>query len=109
VLFLRDRAGFCNRLRQIFESHQLSAENMGEWLGLDAVSIECALAGEPTLSVIVAVVREFAVDPTWLLTGEYNAGTHRSAIDDPARAVSEVVRRTEPRTFDGGPDSHAAL
>jgi len=109
VLYLRDRAGFSARLKQIFESHQLSVESMAEWLCLDVQAIEAAMEGDPTLPVIVAVVREFAVDPTWLITGDYNASTLRSAIDDPVRAVSEVLRRTEPRAFDVGSDSQASL
>jgi hypothetical protein len=47
----------------------------------------------PTMDVIIAVVREYGVDPTWLFTGEYDAGTHRAALEAAAEEVPRVVRR----------------
>lgn len=32
------------------------------------------------IDVVAAFVQEFAIDPEWLLTGEYNATTHREAL-----------------------------
>jgi hypothetical protein len=32
------------------------------------------------LDVVAALVREFAVDPQWLLTGQYDSRTHRHAL-----------------------------
>lgn len=32
------------------------------------------------IDVVCAFVHEFAVDPDWLLTGDYNAATHREAL-----------------------------
>ena len=35
----------------------------------------------PTLDVLAAVVREYGVDPTWLVFGEYDAATHRVSLE----------------------------
>src|SRR5258708_12860701 len=54
----------------------------------------------PTFEVLKAVVRDYAVDPTWLVKGEYDADTHRRALEDDAtiaRVLSEpVVRASRP-------------
>ncbi len=50
----------------------------------------------PTFEVLKAVVRDYAVDPTWLVKGEYDADTHRRALEDDAtiaRVLSEAVVR----------------
>jgi hypothetical protein len=44
----------------------------------------------PTIEVIIAVIRRYGVDPTWLMTGEYDATRHRAAIGEdhtPSRSV----------------------
>jgi hypothetical protein len=38
----------------------------------------------PTLEVLDALVREYGVDPTWLMTGDYDAASHRRAIGEEA-------------------------
>ena len=49
----------------------------------------------PTIDVVAAVVRDYGVDPTWLLTGEYNSATHRSSLelktDELPAAINEVI------------------
>jgi len=52
------------------------------------------------IDVLAAFVREFAVDPFWLLIGQYDATTHREALllgEDQstagARSLREFVRR----------------
>src|ERR1700733_12503027 len=42
------------------------------------------LEPHPSIEVLVAVVREYGVDPTWLLTGVYDQLSHRRAMDEPA-------------------------
>jgi hypothetical protein len=51
------------------------------------------------IDVVAALVREFAVDPQWLLTGQYDSATHRQALllgeehtNDSCHAVREFVR-----------------
>jgi hypothetical protein len=47
----------------------------------------------PSAAVVLAVVRQYGVDPTWILTGEYNAVTHREALEHPA-SVERLLART---------------
>lgn len=51
------------------------------------------------IDVVAALVREFAVDPQWLLTGKYDPSTHRRALLlgedrglDGERAIRQYVR-----------------
>lgn len=51
------------------------------------------------IDVVAALVCEFAVDPQWLLTGQYDAATHRRALllgeehtNESGRALREFVR-----------------
>jgi hypothetical protein len=39
----------------------------------------------------VAVVRHYGVDPTWVVTGGYDAARHRAAIDDDDPPSSKVL------------------
>jgi hypothetical protein len=43
-----------------------------------------ARRGARILDVLAAVVREFGVDPHWLVTGVYDGHTHRLALTDSA-------------------------
>ena len=59
------------------------------------------------IDVVAAVVREFAVDPQWLLTGHYDSTAHRRALalgedrsDDGRRALSALVREQYQRLRD---------
>lgn len=38
-------------------------------------------APHPSVEVLLAVIRRLDVDPTWLLTGEYDSGTHWESIE----------------------------
>ena len=55
------------------------------------------LSPYPTMGVIAAVVREFGVDPSWLLTGEYNPAAHREALsakaDELPVKLTDIARR----------------
>jgi hypothetical protein len=57
---------------------------------IDAVSL---------IEVVAALVREFGVDPQWLLTGRYDPSVHHRALvlaedrsEDGARAIQHLVR-----------------
>lgn len=63
------------------------------------ISID-AIEPHPTLQVIMAVVREYGVDPTWLLTGEYDASSHRLAVDDEASFTRADLARLIERSRD---------
>jgi hypothetical protein len=93
-----DRVGIAERLRALVggPSSPFLAE-VAERLGLEELSLRMSIDEEsphPTLEVLAAVIREYGVDPTWLLTGIYDAATHRSAIESgtttPAR-IQELL------------------
>ena len=73
-------------------------------LRVDEESLRCTINGawpRPSLAVILAIVREFGVDPCWLLTGDYDLSTHRRVIElDRPTTIEEVRllarRRTTP-------------
>src|SRR5947209_17290116 len=53
-------------------------------LGVSELSLRMSideLTPHTVLDVVVAVVKHYGVDPTWLLTGEYDANTHRAVLD----------------------------
>jgi hypothetical protein len=60
------------------------------------------------VETVAALVREFAVDPQWLLTGRYDANAHRRALtlgedrtDEGHRALRDFVREQYQRLRDG--------
>lgn len=42
----------------------------------------------PTVDVIIAIVRHYGVDPTWLMTGNYDPTSHRTALEDESSSSS---------------------
>lgn len=101
MLYLPDRAGVGSRINEILKNGQISIADAAERLRFETADVEDALRGHPTLSMLIGVVRHFGIDPTWLLTGVYNAASHRAALEDPFDAVYAVLRRLDsPRPID---------
>lgn len=52
----------------------------------------------PTIDVIAALVRVYGLDPTWVLTGQYDPATHRTALegdtDEIAITMNELLSRS---------------
>jgi hypothetical protein len=49
-------------------------------------------APQPMLDVIIAAVRYYGVDPTWLMTGEYDLAQHRKVVaDDDPLSTAEIA------------------
>jgi len=46
----------------------------------------------PTMDVLLAVIREYGVDASWLLTGEYDLATHRRIAEADRSVAIEVVK-----------------
>ena len=95
MLHLTDRAGVAGRITEILRNQQLSIEDAAGRLRFDPLELEAALEGEITLSMLIAVVRTFGIDPMWLLSGEYQQWSHRAAMEDPFTAVYDVLRRLD--------------
>lgn len=100
-----DRNGIAGRLRGLIggqERGDLGA--VAAKLGVDEVSLRMSidpLAPYPTLDVLSAIVLVYGVDPTWLITGNYNSATHRSAAETApermAEAMGEMMRALHSR------------
>ena len=89
-----DRAGIAERLRGL-----LSGQDHGDLgvtavrLGIEEVSLRMSIdmdSPHPTVEVLAAVIREYGVDPGWLLTGNYSEATHRSAMESLASITAEL-------------------
>jgi hypothetical protein len=79
-----DRAAVANRLRSLLVGQSGGLEDAAARLGIEELSLRLSideLSPHPTVEVLAAVVRVYGVDPTWLLTGEYDAGTHRAVME----------------------------
>ena len=101
-----DRNGIAERLRGLLagqDDDDLS--RTAARLGVEELSLRMSideLSAHPTVEVLAAVIRVYGVDPTWLLTGRYDAGTHRAAIetDDVQGAVRDLMVSREFRIAD---------
>jgi hypothetical protein len=45
------------------------------------------------LHTLAAVVRAYGLDPTWVLTGEYDSNTHRSALNADTDEIAGTLLR----------------
>jgi len=64
-------------------------------LGVDEVSLRMSIdevSPYPTIDVLIAVIIAYSVDPSYLLTGEYNPDVHRQALEHPD-TVSAIFGR----------------
>ena len=89
-----------SRLRRLIAHDHSNLAERARALGVGETALRSCLdevAPRPTFEVITAVVRHYGVDPTWLMTGEYNANRHRAALaeDDPSSttAMEELIAR----------------
>jgi hypothetical protein len=95
-----DRDGIAARLRGLlgdFEQYEL--EDFAERLGVPEVSLRASvdtLSPHPSPEVLAAAIRLYGIDPTWLLTGKYDAQTHRSVIEGDTDPLVVVRRFLEP-------------
>jgi hypothetical protein len=80
-----DRAGIAERLRGLIGGqHDDDVAGTAGRLRVEELSLRMSidpLSPHPTMEVVMAVIREYGVDPTWLLTGEYHSSSHRVAIE----------------------------
>ena len=79
-----DRRALAERIRWLLSSlADGTLESAAAALHVPVLSLRMSIderSPHPTLEVILAAIEHFAVDPGWLLTGEYSAHTHRSAL-----------------------------
>lgn len=93
-------AAVASRIRGLL-SGQGDVGELAARLGVDEMALRISideLSPYPAIGVIAAIIREYGVDPSWLLTGNYSASAHREALatsaEDLAVKVAEVARRS---------------
>lgn len=89
-----DRHGIAARLRGLIEGQEGGTEAAAARLGVDEASLRISIDAatpHPTLEVLAAAIEEYGIDPTWLLTGRYDAASHRAAMAG-ERAAIELVK-----------------
>jgi hypothetical protein len=78
------------RLRALLEPalHSSGLTAVAARLGVSSKLLRLSIGfRDPQLSAVIvaAVARQYGLDPTWLVTGEYDAATHREALEHPTR------------------------
>lgn len=97
----RFRFQIAERIRGLIGGQDATLALTAARLAVDELPLRMSIDPDspyPTVDVIAALVREYGVDPTWLLTGTYDPVTHRNVLETttaelPA-AVSVLVGRT---------------
>jgi hypothetical protein len=92
-----DRFAIAARLRALMLSENAvsTPSAMAQSLGVRESTLRASIDEEsprPWVEVVLAVVRRFGVDPTWILTGVYDSATHRAALEDEANAERLLSR-----------------
>jgi len=91
-----ERVLVASRLRHLVGGITADLEAVAVDLGVSEVALRMSideLAPYPTLDVIIAAVRHYGVDPTWLLTGEYDSAVHRAALgDEDSPTTAEIAK-----------------
>jgi len=94
-----DRFAIAARLRVLLFARDPDASPgaLAESLGVRESMLRASIDGEsphPWLEVVLAVVRRFGVDPTWIMTGVYDQATHRTVLEDDEGAERLLSRTT---------------
>jgi hypothetical protein len=92
-----DRHQIAARVRELIanQAHVDLADIAAE-LGVEELSLRMTidpLSPHPTVEVLAALALHLGVDPTWLLTGEYDMAQHRSVLEGGPKAVADAVRQ----------------
>ena len=106
-----DRTAIALRLRSLLgESGEVAFGAVADKLGVAELSLRLSLdevSPHPTIEVLDAVIREYGVDPTWLLTGQYDSGSHRMAVESGnARAILRDFIALRPSPISEPPPEH---
>ena len=96
-----DPLAIATRLRALFGANGIVST--AARLRVSRVELRRALdnkAPNPSIDVLTAVVREYGVDPSWLIHGEYNSATHYAALENgdvtPITLLALAARATTP-------------
>ena len=88
------RAEIAARIRGLIAGQDESIEETAKRLGVEELALRMSVDVDspyPTIDVIAAVVRTYAVDPSWLLTGKYSEVAHRRALETPTDELPVAI------------------
>lgn len=92
-----NRHEIADRLRRLFaKDFGGDVRRIARGLKLDEVELRMSLddiAPYPTLNVLSVAVEYYGLDPTWLITGEYDQDTHWLALEGGRRMAEETLSR----------------
>jgi len=92
-----DWHGIAERIRGLIRyGPTTDVQIVAERLGVDERALRLTMDGRaplPTAAVISALVRVYGLDPTWVLTGEYDPATHRTALESDRAGLDDLVSR----------------
>lgn len=95
-----DRAGIGERLRGLLLGRDAHLGETAARLGVDEAPLRRSMdedSPHPVVEVLVAVIRVYGIDPSWLLTGVYDAATHRAVMEGDVDAETSVRRFMDQR------------
>lgn len=97
-----DRASIAARLRELLggSANKALAETAAR-LKLDELSLRLSIDEESphlTIEVLAAVIRQYGIDPTWLMTGTYDPASHRAALEGTLNLVQVLSDFMMPKT-----------
>ena len=106
-----DRNAIASRLRSLLgEAGEIPFGDIAAKLGVEELSLRLSvdeISPHPTVEVLDAVIRVYGVDPTWLLTGQYDSGSHRMAVEaGNARAILRDFIAMRPSPISEPPPEH---
>ena len=90
-----EHLAIAERIRELIPVHDQDLSATALRLGVAELSLRASIdprAPKACLQVLVAVVREYAVDPMWLLSGDYDLTTHRRAIAENESLTGDGLR-----------------
>ena len=97
----RVRYEIAARIRDLI-GREASLKTAAKRLGVAESALRMSVADVapfPGTDVVAAVVREYGVDPMWLLTGVYNPAAHRASLelttDELPAAIRGTIRQLE--------------
>jgi len=103
---LLDREGVAERIRSLIANEPdpfRAAELLRVAPGELKSAIDPVLPFQ-SLAVLEAIVREYGVDPTWLITGDYDIRTHVQSVDDGPWIVKSILNERLLQRSVGEPD-----
>jgi hypothetical protein len=83
-----DVRAISDRVRILIGDDTISRTDLARRLRVSESAVRAAIdqtSPHPTLDLLAAIVREYGVDPSWLVFGEYDAAIHRASLEAASR------------------------